>query len=43
MTARGPIGGLLTMPGDSVGYLDPRSQSFTQAVADFAERVKDHQ
>lgn len=37
------FGGLLTMPGDSVGYLDPRSQSFKQAVADFAERVKDHQ
>jgi hypothetical protein len=30
------------MPGDSVGYLDPRSQSFTQAVADFMTRIEEH-
>jgi hypothetical protein len=35
-------GGLLTMPGDSVGYLDPRSQSFKQAVADFMTRIEEH-
>ncbi|MFF5624462.1 alpha/beta hydrolase [Microbacterium sp. NPDC012755] len=38
----GPIAGVLTMPGDSVGYLDPRSQSFTQAVADFMTRIEEH-
>ncbi|MDQ0649614.1 hypothetical protein QFZ53_003810 [Microbacterium natoriense] len=30
------------MPGDSVGYLDPRSQSFKQAVADFMTRIEEH-
>jgi hypothetical protein len=30
-------------PEDSVGYLDPRGQSFLQAVADFAERVEERQ
>ncbi|MBQ3359148.1 MAG: hypothetical protein IJG47_09635 [Microbacterium sp.] len=30
-------------PEDSVGYLDPRGQSFLQAVADYAERVEERQ
>lgn len=38
----GVVGGLLTLPAESVGYLDPRSQSFMQAVADFMNRVEEH-
>jgi hypothetical protein len=33
----------LQMPKDSVGYLDPRGESFLQAIADFAERVEARQ
>ncbi|MFJ2370845.1 alpha/beta hydrolase [Microbacterium sp. NPDC087665] len=39
----GLIGAVGTMPADSVGYLDPRGQSFLQAIADFAERVEARQ
>jgi hypothetical protein len=34
---------LLTFPEESVGYMDPRAQSFLQAVAEFAERVEERQ
>ncbi|MFK3835784.1 alpha/beta hydrolase [Microbacterium sp. NPDC087868] len=37
----GPLAPLLLMPEDSVGYFDPRGESFKQSVADFAERVED--
>ncbi|MFS0852994.1 hypothetical protein [Microbacterium sp. 179-I 3D4 NHS] len=33
----------LQMPKDSVDYLDPRGESFLQAIADFAERVEARQ
>ncbi|MFK0402152.1 alpha/beta hydrolase [Microbacterium sp. NPDC090225] len=37
----GPLGALSLMPEDSVGYMDPRGQSYLQAVADHAERVEE--
>lgn len=39
----GIVAPLITIPDDSVGYMDPRGQSFLQAIADFAERVEARQ
>ncbi|MFF7291461.1 hypothetical protein ACFY9N_02900 [Microbacterium sp. NPDC008134] len=40
---RSPYWHLGLIPDDSVGYLDPRSESMLQAVADFAERAEERQ
>lgn len=40
---RAPYWTLGLIPEDSVGYLDPRSESFLQAVADYAERAEERQ
>lgn len=37
----GPLAALALMPEDSVGYMDPRAQSYLQTVADHAERVEE--
>ncbi|MFS0852997.1 alpha/beta hydrolase [Microbacterium sp. 179-I 3D4 NHS] len=39
----GPALPLWLLPSESVGYMDPRSQSFLQAIADFAERAEERQ
>jgi hypothetical protein len=39
----GPALPFWLLPSDSVGYMDPRSQSFLQAIAEFAERAEERQ